>query len=55
MASGANKNLPRRAVSNKVLRDKPFQIACNLWYDVYQRGLASMVFKLLDKNSRNTY
>ena len=35
----------------KVLRDKGFNIAKNPKYDGYQRGLASMVYKLFDKKS----
>ena len=33
----------------KILRDKAFEIASNLKYDSYQRGLASIVYKILDK------
>ena len=33
------------------MRDKVFNIAKNLKYDEYQRGLASMVYKFFDKNS----
>ena len=40
--------LKRRTFSDKVLRDKAFNIAKNPKYDGYQRGLASMVF---DKKS----
>ena len=39
------KDLLRRAASDKVLRDKAFNIARNPKYDGYQRGLASMVCK----------
>ena len=44
------KDLPRRTASDKVLRDKSFNIAKNLKYDGYQRGLVSMVYKFFDKN-----
>ena len=37
---------------DKVLRDKAFNIAKNRKYDGYQRGLASMVYKFLDKKSK---
>ena len=37
--------------SDKVLRDKAFEIASNSKYDGYQRGLASMVYKIFDKKS----
>ena len=43
------KDLARRAASDKVLRDKAFNIAKNPKYDGYQRGLASMVYKFFDK------
>ena len=36
--------LPRRTSSDKVLRDKVFNIAKILRYDEYQRGLASMIY-----------
>ena len=36
---------------DKVLRDEAFNIAKNPTYDGYQRGLASMVYKLFDKKS----
>ena len=51
MAYGDFKDLARRAASDKVLRDKAFNIAKNPKYDGYQRGLASMVYKFFDKTS----
>ena len=42
MAYGDFKDLPRRTASDKMLRDKVFNIAKNPKYDGYQRGLASM-------------
>ena len=39
------KDLLRRTASDKVLRDKAFNIARNPKYDGHQRGLASMVCK----------
>ena len=50
MAYGDFKDLKRTA-SDKILRDKAFNIAQNLKYDGYQRGLASMVYKCFDKKS----
>ena len=38
------KDLKRRTAFDKILRDKAFNIAKNLKYDGYQRGLASMVY-----------
>ena len=51
MAYGDFKDLKRRTYSHKVLRYKTFNIAKNPKYDEYQRGLASMVYKLFDKKS----
>ena len=48
------KDLERRTASDKVLRDKAFNIAKNLKYDGYQRGLASMVYKFFDKKSNGS-
>ena len=45
------KGLAKRTASDKVLRDKAFNIAKNPKYDRYQRGLASMVYKFFDKKS----
>ena len=50
MAYGDFKDLSRRTIADKVLRDKAFNIAKNTKYDRYQRGLASIVYKLFDKN-----
>ena len=49
MAYGDFKDLARRTASDKVLRDKAFNIAKNPKYDGYQRGLASMIYKFFDK------
>ena len=51
MAYGDFKDLTRRIASDKILRDKAFNIAKNPKYDGYQRGLASMVYKFFDKKS----
>ena len=51
MAYGVFKDLKRRTASDKILRDKAFNIAKNPKYDGYQRGLASMVYKFFDKKS----
>ena len=49
MIYGDFKDLARRTVSDKVLRDKAFNIAKNTKYDGYQRALASMVYNFFDK------
>ena len=46
-----HKDLINRTKADKVLRDKAYNIANNPKYDGYQRGLASMVYKFLDKKS----
>ena len=51
MVHGDFKDLKRRTVSDKILRDRAFNIAKNPKYDGYQRGLASMVHKFFDKKS----
>ena len=51
MAYGDFKDLAKRIAPDKVLRDKVFNVAKNPKHDVYQRGLASMVYKFFDKNS----
>ena len=51
MAYGDYKDLTRRTAADKALRDKAFNIAKNPEYDGYQRGLASIVYKLLDKKN----
>ena len=51
MAYGDFKDLARRTTSDKVLRDKAFNIAKNHKYDGYQRELALMVYKFFDKKS----
>ena len=52
MTYGDFKALAKRTASDKVLRDKAFNIAKNPKYDGYQRGLASMVYKLFDRKSK---
>ena len=49
MAYGDFKDLAKITASDKVLRDKAFNIAKNHKYD--GRGLASMVYKFFDKKS----
>ena len=54
MAYGDFKDLERRTSSDKILRDKAFNIAKNPKYDGYQRGLVSMVYKFFDKKSKGS-
>ena len=48
MANGDFKDLNRRIIADKVLRDKSLNIAKSPKYDGYQRGLASEVQKFFD-------
>ena len=50
MAYGDFKDLKRRTASDKVLRDRAFNIAKNPKYDGYQRDLPSMVYIFLIKS-----
>ena len=51
MAYGDLKDLPRRRASDKVLRDKAFNIDKNPKFDGYQRGHASIIYKFFDKKT----
>ena len=51
MDYGKIKYLAKGTQSDKVLRGKAFKIASDPKYDGYQRGLASMVYKLFNKKS----
>ena len=48
---GVSKDLDRRTASDRILRDKAFNIAKNPKYSEYQRGLASMAYKFFDKRN----
>ena len=48
MAYGDFKYLTSRTASDKILLDKAFDIAKNPKYDGYQRGLASVVYRVFD-------
>ena len=49
-----SKDLIKRTVADKILKNKAFDIAKDLKYDGYQRGLASMVYKVFDKKSKGS-
>ena len=46
-----SKDLTKRTIPDKILKNKAFNIAKDPKYDSYQRGLASMVYKFFDKKS----
>ena len=49
MVYGDFKDLTRRTCSDKIIRDKTFNIAKNRKHDGHQRGLASMGYNLFVK------
>ena len=53
-ACSESKDLTKRTVADKILRNKAFNIAKDQKYDGYQRGLASMVYNFFDKKSKGS-
>ena len=51
VAYSDSKDLTKRTVADKLLKNKAFEIAKDPKYDGYQRGLSSMVYKFFDKKS----
>ena len=51
IAYGYFKDLTRITASEKILREKPFNIVENPRYHGYQCGLASMIYKFFDKKN----
>ena len=51
MVYGDFKDLTTRTASDKILRDKAFNIAKNEKCDGYKRGLASMIYEFFDKKN----
>ena len=49
-----SKDLTKRTVADKILKNKAFDIAKDPKYDGYQRGLASMVYKFFDIKSEGS-
>ena len=46
-----SKDLAKRTISDKILKDTAYKIAINCGYDGYQRALASMVYKFFYKKT----
>ena len=46
-----SKDLPKRTISEKILKYRAYEIARIPKYDVYQRGLTSIVCKFFDKKT----
>ena len=44
-----NRDLAKRTISSKILKNKTYEIARNWKYDGYQRALGSMAYKFFDK------
>ena len=51
MAYGDFRDLTRRTASDRILRDKAFNIAKNPKHDGYQRSFASMFYNFFDKKT----
>ena len=49
-----SKDLTKRTAADKILRNRAFSIAKDPKYDVYQKGLASMVYKFFNKKSKGS-
>ena len=52
-AYSESKDLAKRTISEKILKDRAYEIARNRGYDGYQSALASMMYKFLDKKTRS--
>ena len=46
-----SKDVPKRTISDKILKDRAYEIARNPRYDGYKRGLATMIYKFFDKKT----
>ena len=49
-----SKDLTKRTVADKILRNRAFNIAKDQKYDGYQRGLASMIYNFFDTKSKGS-
>ena len=47
----SSKDLAKRTISDKILKDRAYEIARNCGYDGYQRAVASMVYRFFDKKT----
>ena len=54
MAYGDFRDLAKRTSADEVLKNKAFNIAKNPKYDEFQRGLASMVYKVFDEKTKGS-
>ena len=51
-AYSGSKDLAKRTISDKILKDRVYEIAINPNYDEYIGGLESMVYKFPDKKKK---
>ena len=51
VAYSGSKDLAKRTISDKILKDIAYETARNCGYDGYQRALASMVHNFFDKKT----
>ena len=49
-----SKDLTKRTLADKILKNRAFNITKDPKYDGYQSGLASMVYKFFDKTSKGS-
>ena len=52
-ANSDSKDLAKRTISDKILKDRAHEIATNRNYDADQSTLASIIYKLFDKKTRS--
>ena len=45
------KDLAKRTISDKILKNREYEIARNRKYDGYQRALTSIIYKCFDKKA----
>ena len=50
-AYSESKDLAKSTISEKILKDRAYEIAINHGYHGYQRALASKVYKFFDKKT----
>ena len=46
-----HKDLAKITISDKILKDKAYEIAVNHKYDGYQRALVSIIYKFFDEKT----
>ena len=51
VAISDSKDLAKRTISDKILKDRAYEIATNPKYEGYQRRLAKMVYRFFDKKT----